>query len=190
MLTGTRYTKDLELEVMRLKEIFTHATQERDAAIQLRNEIAHERDQLLDEVQRLKEIVQVSASSSGTDSGYEGISMNCDATRNSSLSTSDSFPCLMANAPMQEMAARNLYNERRENAWELSETRGFASDGASYQEPPIKSEHRTHREESAQTLQMLRELAPSGVDYDELGLDFVLAYARPYLQPEWFPQHS
>lgn len=161
---------------MRLKELFTQTAQERDAAVQSRDVIAHERDQLREEVQRLKEIVQISASSSGTDSGYDGISMTCDATRNSSLSTSDEYHGLLANAPLQEVAATNAYTERQESVWELSETRGFASDGASYQEPTVKIEQQIRREDSTKTLQLMRELAPIGVDYDELGIDFVLTY--------------
>ncbi|KXS95095.1 hypothetical protein AC578_9590 [Pseudocercospora eumusae] len=166
-----QYTKDLELEVMRLKELFTQSAQERDAAVQSRDVITHERDQLREEVQRLKEIVQISASSSGTDSGYDGISMTCGATRNSSLSTSDGYHGLLANAPLQEVAATSV--------WELSETRGFASDGASYQEPTIKIEQHIRREDSTKTLQLMRELAPTGVDYDELGIDFVLTLEKP-----------
>ncbi|KAF7196830.1 hypothetical protein HII31_01748 [Pseudocercospora fuligena] len=174
-----QYTKDLELEVMRLKELFTQTAQERDAAVQARDVIAHERDQLREEVQRLKELVQISASSSGTDSGYDGISMTCDATRNSSLSTSDGYHGLLANAPLQEVAATNAYTERQESVWELSETRGFASDGASYQEPTTKIEQQIRREDSTKTLQLMRELAPIGVDYDELGIDFVLTLEKP-----------
>ncbi|EME86965.1 uncharacterized protein MYCFIDRAFT_89771 [Pseudocercospora fijiensis CIRAD86] len=174
-----QYTKDLELEVMRLKELFTQTAQERDAAFQARDAIAHERDQLREEVLRLKEIVQISTSSSGTDSGYDGISITCDATRNSSLSTSNGYHGLLANAPLQEVTANNAYTERQESVWELSEAHGFASDGASYQEPTIKNEQQIRREEPTKTLQLMRELAPRGVDYDELGIDFVLTLEKP-----------
>lgn len=153
---------------MRLKELFTQAARERDGAIQSRDEALRERDQLAEENQRLREMVQFSTSStSGTDSGYDSLSVACDATRSSSLSNSDGFPSLTAAAPVQGNAL---------SVWELSESRGFASDGIISQEPIVKVEPgvSSTRPVSDSAQVRLQQPSPPGMDYDELGLDFVL----------------
>lgn len=142
---------------MRLKELFTQASRERDGAFQSRDVAFVERDQLREENQRLRDYLQQSANaSSGTDSGYDSMSWTCDS--GSSFSDNSGLN-LTANAPLQQVA-----DFQRPSLWQIAETRGFASDG-----PPmtdltvIKAESTMRRGDAAIQL-----------DYDELGLDFVL----------------
>lgn len=164
-----QYTKDLELEVMRLKELFAQASRERDGALQSRDAAIVERDRLREENQRLKEYLQQPANSSGgTDSGYDSMSISWTCDSGSSFSDSSGFPNLTANAPVQEVA-----DSRRPSLWEIAETRGFASDG-----PPldiVRIESTMRREDSGRVIAKLTtELPAIQLDYDELGLDFVL----------------
>ena len=154
---------------MRLKELFTQASRERDGAVQSRDAALVERDQLREENQRLRDFLQQPTNStSGTDSGYDSMSWTCDS--GSSFSDVSGLN-LTANAPLQEVA-----DSRRPSLWEMAETRGFASDGPPMSDSPlIKFETTMRREDSGRVLAKLTtELPAIQLDYDELGLDFVL----------------
>lgn len=175
-----QYTKDLELEVMRLKELYVNSARERDAAFKARDEATGEQDRLRrensrlhEENQRMREALQ--ASNSSIDSGYETLSASCDATRTSSISTTDGFPGMVAPVNLQELAAQNsLAESRRPSVWEDCESRGFASDDL-MQDVPIKIERTTSRQGSTHiSADLTMQLPAIGIDYDELGLDFVL----------------
>jgi hypothetical protein len=165
-----QYTKELEIEVLRLKELFAQAARERDGAIQLRDEAVAERDKLREENSRLREYGHISASTSIADSGYDSLSISwtCDTTRNSSISDASGLHSLTANATVQETIASPhlMIQQRHMSPWEIHETRGFASDDALMAMATVKSEH--SYEYSMQTS------SPSQIDYDELALDFVL----------------
>lgn len=168
----------MELEVSRIRELFVNTARERDAANQARDEAIKARDQLLEENQRLREMLQMSASTatSGTDdSGYDGISSSGVATRTNSLCTPlGSFPCVPSQPLIPQPAPLVNQNQVQQNVWELSETRGFASDGPIQNSTtPIKVES---REGSAQMSvdTIVPSQPPIEIDYDELALDFVL----------------
>lgn len=167
-----QYTKDLEIEVMRLKELFTQATRERDGAIQSRDAALVERDQLLEENQRMREYIQPSNSSSGRDSGYDSMSWTCDS---GSSHSDTSGPNLTANAPLQEVADSHIAL-RRASTRDMAETRGFAFDVPPSDSYTIKVEDTMQRDHSnsAMTAQLPTELPAPPLDYDALGLDFVL----------------
>ncbi|KAF2208227.1 hypothetical protein CERZMDRAFT_107550 [Cercospora zeae-maydis SCOH1-5] len=156
-----QYTKDLEIEVMRLKELFVQTTRERDDAIHSRDAAMLERDRLREENQRLREHVQPSATSSaGTDSG------------------------VTANAPLQEVADRApLASTHRLSIWDTEETRGFASDGptpdGANSTPPVMACQRSSNLAGSDTVKLAQELPAAQLDYDELGLDFILTLERP-----------
>lgn len=166
---------------MRLKELFTQASRDKESAIQSRDQALIERDQLREENQRLKEQrlqeqIQPAISYAGTDSGYESMSWTCDATRTSSYSDASGFPSLTANAPLQEVAARTpLADVRRTSVWDLEETRGFASDDPMPDLPVVKVDSTVQDKDSGQVIAKLStELPAIELDYDELGLDFIL----------------
>lgn len=167
-----QYTKDLEIEVMRLKELFTQATRERDGAIQSRDAALVERDQLLEENQRMREYIQPSNSSSGRDSGYDSMSWTCDS---GSSHSDTSGPNLTANAPLQEVADSHIAL-RRASTRDMAETRGFTFDVPPSDSYTIKVEDTMQRDHSnsAMTAQLPTELPAPPLDYDALGLDFVL----------------
>ncbi|GIZ38051.1 hypothetical protein CKM354_000147800 [Cercospora kikuchii] len=156
-----QYTKDLELEVMRLKELFVQTTRERDDAIQSRDAAMLERDRLREENLRLREHVQPAAatSSAGTDSG------------------------MTANAPLQEVADRApLASTHRLSIWDTEETRGFASDGPMLDVPTSQTIMACQRSSTSTepiTVKLAQELPAVELDYDELGLDFILTLERP-----------
>ncbi|EME38839.1 hypothetical protein DOTSEDRAFT_48335 [Dothistroma septosporum NZE10] len=163
-----QYTKDLELEVMRLKELYVKSAQERDAALKTRDEATDEQDRLRVENRRLREENQrmreaLQGPKSSTDSSYDALSVSCDATRNSSFSTTDGFPGMVAPVNLQELAAQNsLAESRRPN------------------ETPIKIERAPSREGSTHiSAQLIMQLPAISIDYDELGLDFVLSLEKP-----------
>lgn len=181
-----QYTKDLELEVMRLKELYVNSTRERDGAFKARDDATIEQDRLRVENHRLREENQrmreaLQASNSSTDSGFDAMSVSCDATRKGSISTTDGFPGMVAPVNIQELAAQNsLAESRRPSVWEECESRGFASDDV-MREPPIKIERSTAQQGSTHisaqlSAQLTMQLPAAGIDYDELGLDFVLTY--------------
>ncbi|GIZ38052.1 hypothetical protein CKM354_000147800 [Cercospora kikuchii] len=180
-----QYTKDLELEVMRLKELFVQTTRERDDAIQSRDAAMLERDRLREENLRLREHVQPAAatSSAGTDSGYESMSWTCDATRTNSFSDASGFPSMTANAPLQEVADRApLASTHRLSIWDTEETRGFASDGPMLDVPTSQTIMACQRSSTSTepiTVKLAQELPAVELDYDELGLDFILTLERP-----------
>lgn len=180
-----QYTKELELEVLRLKELFVTASRERDGASSARDELLSERDRLLadnqkllEANQRMREIIQ--SSSSSTDSGYEGTSVSCDVTRNNSLSVADGYPGMVVDpsGPIQEYGTQEpLTTHWQQSAWELCESRGFASDGALQEtSPPIKAESTELDVRRFSSAQLVAELPLIQMDYDDLALDFVLSY--------------
>ncbi|KAM3421313.1 hypothetical protein BST61_g1712 [Cercospora zeina] len=156
-----QYTKDLELEVMRLKELFVQTTRERDDAIQSRDAAMLERDRLREENVQLRGHVQPAATSAtGTDSG------------------------VTANAPLQEVADRApLASTHRLSIWDTEETRGFASDGPISDAPardlPVVACPRSSNATASVTVTRAQELPAGELDYDELGLDFILTLERP-----------
>lgn len=167
---------------MRLKELYVTASRERDGAFQARDEVFHERERLHaenqrlhEENQRMREVIQTSSSS--TDSGYEGTTVSCDATRNSSFSAADGFPGIVVPDPIQEYGTQGpVTTQWQESVWELCETRGFASDGAlQATTPPIKTEQHELEMTRNTSTQLVTELPPIPMDYDELALDFVLS---------------
>ncbi|KAF2160263.1 hypothetical protein M409DRAFT_70604 [Zasmidium cellare ATCC 36951] len=183
-----QYTKELELEVLRLKELFVTASRERDGASSARDELLSERDRLfadnqklLEENQRMREIIQ--SSSSSTDSGYEGTSVSCDVTRNNSLSVADGYPGMVVDpsGPIQEYGTQEpVTTHWQQSAWELCESRGFASDGALQEtSPPIKTESTELDVRRFSSAQLVAELPPIQMDYDDLAMDFVLSLERP-----------
>lgn len=167
-----QYTKDLEIEVMRLKELFAQATRERDGAIQSRDAALVERDQLLEENQRMREYIQPSNSSSGRDSGYDSMSWTCDS---GSSHSDTSGPNLTANAPLQEVADSHIAL-RRASTRDMAETRGFTFDVPPSDSHTIKVEDTMQRDDSNSAIiaQLPTELPAPPLDYDALGLDFVL----------------
>lgn len=167
-----QYTKDLEIEVMRLKELFAQATRERDGAIQSRDAALVERDQLLEENQRMREYIQPSNSSSGRDSGYDSMSWTCDS---GSSHSDTSGPNLTANAPLQEVADSHIAL-RRASTRDMAETRGFTFDVPPSDSHTIKVEDTMQRDHSNSAIiaQLPTELPAPPLDYDALGLDFVL----------------
>lgn len=185
-----QYTKELELEVMRLKELFVQTTRERDDAIQSRDAAMLERDRLREENLRLREHVQPAAatSSAGTDSGYESMSWTCDATRANSFSDASGFPSMTANAPLQEVADRApLASTHRLSIWDTEETRGFASDGPLLDVPTsqtIMACQRSSISTAPVTVKLAQELPAVELDYDELGLDFILTCVTAFLVHE------
>lgn len=65
--------------------------------------------------------------------------------------------------------------QQQQNAWEMCETRGFNSDEALQNTPPIKMETREGSAHSSTgTAVPNQSSAPAEIDYDELALDFVL----------------
>lgn len=160
------------------------ASRERDGAFHARDEILSERDRLLaenrrlsEENQRMREVMQVSSSS--TDSGYDGASVSCDATRNSSLSLADGYPGMGVSDPTQQYGTQEpVINQWQQSVWELCESRGFASDAALQETitPPMKTESGDMDLTQFSKAQIIAELPPIGMDYDELALDFVLSY--------------
>jgi len=176
-----QYTKDLELELSRLRELFVNTARERDAANQARDEAFKARDHLFEENQRLREALQMSTSTSGTDSGYDGISsVSGMDTRANSISFSGGLPFHLSQAALPPAALMSEQQhppqqEPQQNVWEISETRGFASDCAMQDTPPIKTESREgSAQSSAGTVIPHRPSAPAEIDYNELALDFVL----------------
>lgn len=164
------------MELLRLKELFATASRERDSAVQTRDAALIERDQLREEVERLRSHLHYSAPSSGTDSGYETLSRTCENSRAGSVSNSDGFPSLTANAPLQETLAVHgalVEQGRSASVWELSASRGFASDAVDQEITPVKLEN-NHRRASSVPMTISQELPAPGLDYDELALDFVL----------------
>lgn len=179
-----QYTKDLELEVLRLKELYVTASRERDDAFHARDSLLSERDRLhaenqrlLKENQRMREVIQSSAPS---DSGYDGTSVSCDVTRNSSLSAADGYPGMVVPGPYQEYGTQEpVTMQWQQSVWELCESRGFASDAALQEAtPPIKTESTELDLRRMSSAQIISELPPIGMDYDELALDFVLSYVH------------
>ncbi|KAM3421314.1 hypothetical protein BST61_g1712 [Cercospora zeina] len=114
-----QYTKDLELEVMRLKELFVQTTRERDDAIQF-------------------------------------------------WEVADRAP---------------LASTHRLSIWDTEETRGFASDGPISDAPardlPVVACPRSSNATASVTVTRAQELPAGELDYDELGLDFILTLERP-----------
>lgn len=122
----------------------------------------------------------MSTSTSGTDSGYDGISSvsGMDTRANSvsftgGLSSHPSQTALPSAVLMSQQ--EQPPQQPQQNVWEISETRGFASDGAIQNTPPIKTESREgSAQSSAGTVVPHQPSAPAEIDYDELALDFVL----------------
>ena len=175
-----QYTKDLELEVLRLKDLFTGAARERDNATSARDQamreaerLRQENHQLHTENQRLKGLLPPSSVS--TDSGYDGMSITCDATRNNSFSTTDGFAGMTA--PVVSQAP--VGGIPTSAAWEDHEMRGFASDaplqdGLSSDPGSVGTLVKQESPSSATQVPLLKELQPISINYDDLGLDFVL----------------
>lgn len=162
---------------MRLREEFARAARERELATHTRDDVLRERDillernrQLEEENQRLRDAVQLSSSSSGTDSGYDGMSVTCAATRTSSLSISDGFPTLTAPALTNDVPS-GLHPQ---SMWELYETRGFASDDLTHSGQVLKVDRKMDMTGDIVAAAIIKELPAIKMDYDEIGLDFVL----------------
>lgn len=169
--------------MLRLKELYVTATRERDGAFGARDEILAERDRLAAENQRLheensrmREVIQTSTSS--TDSGYDGTSVSCDVTRNNSLSVADGFPGMVDPCgPIQEYGTQEpVTTHWQQSVWELCESRGFASDGAIQEAQALVKTDPTEQEvRRLSSAQLIAELPPIPMDYDDLALDFVLS---------------
>ncbi|CAK3792995.1 hypothetical protein DOTSEDRAFT_48335 [Lecanosticta acicola] len=171
-----KYTKELELEVLRLKELFAGAARERDNAFSTRDQALQEAERLRQENQhlqtenqRMKEVIQ--SSSSSTDSGDDGMSVTCDATRNNSFSTTDGYPGMTAPVALQP-GVTGILN--------LAASDGAALDGGrcsakTEMVPLVKQESPA----SSSQLQLMTELQPVSINYDDLGLDFILSLERP-----------
>ena len=174
-----KYTKDIENEVLRLKGLFTSTAKERDVAIRERDEAIRERDAAvserqaaLDEIVRLRDLVQAAASSSssGGDSGYEGLSSSSDPSLSKSDSNTTSLETLPDAQPDGATEVPPL------SVFEMCETR-----------PPLMDEIAVGPPETTATVNgsqlqplvpvgngLTASLSPPNLDYDELGLDFVL----------------
>ncbi|KJX93641.1 hypothetical protein TI39_contig4278g00015 [Zymoseptoria brevis] len=169
-----QYTKDLEAEVMRLKEIFVNISHERDAASRARDDAISERNHLLDENQRLRSRLDMSASTNGTDSAYSGFPTSGLPTRTNSVCMSDEPSKISPSTTFVGCAVPDeSSNKPPGHAWEESQSRCAASSWTIVDAKPATETP----SDSQPTPNATILTAP--IDYDELGLDFVLTLERP-----------
>lgn len=164
-----QYTKDLEAEVMRLKEIFVNISHERDAANRARDDAISERNHLLEDNQRLRSRLGMSASTNGTDSGYSGFPTSGRPTRTNSVCMSD-VPLKIS--PSTSSVGRAIPDESSDkppgHTWEESQSRCAASSWTIVDAKPA-----TDSPSDSQPMPNAT-ISTAPIDYDELGLDFVL----------------
>ena len=151
------YIKALEQEVLRLKEIFESTTKERDA--------------YADENRKLRELLAAHGihydiaspthqyPSSGSQFGDSTTSLTGSHTRGS-ISTGVTSPPSRPPPPLPGMVG-------------ASQAAGYEYASGQSQSGPQSFQH--HQQQPRN---------PNGLDYDQIGIDFVLTYDRtPYLSP-------
>lgn len=111
-------------------------------------------------------------SSSGTDSGYDGVSISGRDTRTNSAPFPARVPSITPHPPAPLAASASQPTQL--HAWELSENRGFASDGPVRISTPIKTESTEGSVQMFHGIDKQTQAASEEIDYDELALDFVL----------------
>jgi hypothetical protein len=165
---------------MRLKELFTHTAQERDAANQARDNALSERNQLLEENKRLREQLSLSASANWTDSGYSAVSTSEVVTRSNSF--------CMSEAPIKISPTQSFIGSSVQGVasieppplhpWEETQSRCSATWAVlEANSKPANTPAHSERS-SSQRAPSASNKPPAPIDYDELGLDFVLTWVQ------------